>query len=255
MKKRLVYLFTTGWGSIRVVGAVCWVRKRRTAARRCYLQSHRPVRRRHSRVPDLGCGRWTSCHGRFDRTACRNPHGHGSRAITLPGSTSTNPAGLTRRETFEVTSTTALVEFEWITSEVKLRLVDQSRVDIPGSLINLYAIWNSLPNSTLITLPITDETVYPTMTGSFTDGYFLDLFAAINGTPTGSLTRREIFEVTAGSSEVALEWIQVACNIAVLKGNGFLVPGSLIVFPYPFPAVSQGGIIIVPITDDPLPHP
>ena len=138
---------------------------------------------------------------------------------------------------------------------MSLRLVDQSDVDIPGAQISLPGFFDGsthLLTPTSVTLPITDEGVYGTMTGGFKGGYPVALFPGINGNAGNRLGRTEgNLEVTSTTAEVAFEWIQIACNIGVDR-NGALVPGSLIAFPSPFPAVAQGDIIIVPITDDPL---
>jgi hypothetical protein len=101
-----------------------------------------------------------------------------------------------------------------------------------------------------VVLPITDETVYPTLTGSQSDGYDVRLFPAIDGFFTGQLTRDEVEEVTATTTEVAFEWIEIACPLLVLNATGVEDVGSTVVLPSPFLPFTPGDTVLFPITEN-----
>ena len=61
----------------------------------------------------------------------------------------------------EIHAGVTLIEFEWISSEVILDLVDQHGNRLKNSRILVYGAVNWLSNPLTVVLPITDETVYP----------------------------------------------------------------------------------------------
>ncbi len=155
----------------------------------------------------------------------------------------TGNGNLERTGTAEVIESTTEIAFEWITSDIVLRLHDQAGVDIPASIIG------GFPPGTTFTLPITDEGIYPTMRGGNTDGFNFGLQVGKNGAGgNGNLERFEIEEVTASTTEIAFEWIQLSCTITVLDTSGDSVPGSSV--HGPGPATPIGGTITLPITDE-----
>ncbi len=109
-------------------------------------------------------------------------------------------------------------------------------------MLNLGVLVNS---GTTVTLPITDESVYPTMSGAGLDGYTV-LVLPLGG--NGPLRRDEESEVTAITTEIAFEWIQLRCAIQVLDVSDDPVPGSTLVIPVP--PIEPGDTVAFPITDE-----
>ena len=98
----------------------------------------------------------------------------GQRSFTvMPGRVgiSGNYSYLAREETVEIDASTESVTFEWITRELGVDVVDQSGTSIPASRASVYAGPNNVPTPFTAAFPITDESVYPTMYGSFTAGF------------------------------------------------------------------------------------
>jgi hypothetical protein len=136
----------------------------------------------------------------------------------------------------EVTATTTEFVFEWITSDVTLRLQDQHGVEIAGSRFTVggFGFWGGevLTGDTAV-LPITDESVYPTLTGHFADGHDFAVIVQVAGTshPSNLYRVDSAKEVTADTSELAFEWIQYDCPLEVRNANGQPVPGSSVTLP------------------------
>jgi hypothetical protein len=171
----------------------------------------------------------------------------------FPGIFGVVSSNLLRDERVEVTTTTTELAFEWITAEVLLRLQDQHGVDIAGSLINVgsYGAAGDFFTGETATLLITDENVYPTLVGHFKNGYSFRLDPAVFGFPNrGQLHRVDAAEVTATTTDLAFEWIQIECAIQVVDANGLPVPGSMVVLPSPFPAITPGDIVLFLVTEN-----
>ncbi len=110
----------------------------------------------------------------------------------LPGYNDTiGTYNLYRRESFPVNLTTTAVSFEWRVMECPVQVVETS-----GSLLDNFSLafglygnaGTALPG-TMLHLPITDETVYPSMGGNFLSGF------PVTFTLNGILTGTETFEV------------------------------------------------------------
>ena len=96
------------------------------------------------------------------------------RFLLLPGIFGVaSHSRLCRYESAEVTAATTEVAFEWITYQGLVRLHDQHGVDISGSVLYFshYKTPGTLLTGSTVTLPITDESVYPTLAGDKKNGY------------------------------------------------------------------------------------
>src|SRR5262245_4580372 len=145
-------------------------------------------------------------------------------------------------EVARVTASTRQVSFEWIESDVTLRVQDQGGVDIAGSLIQRPSYARLFPpppglghlTGTTIRLPITDSTVYPTIQGSESDGYHMKVIPGVlgwaqeHGNFVGRLLRSEVAPVTASTGQVSFEWIESDVTLRVRDQGGVDIPGSLI---------------------------
>jgi hypothetical protein len=100
------------------------------------------------------------------------------------------------------------------------------------------------------TLPITDESVYPTLGGTQADGYDIVVEPGISGAvATNRLNRTEVAEIVGTTMSVEYEWIQFACQLHVRDGDDVVVPGSTLSLPVPFGALSHGDSVTVPVND------
>jgi hypothetical protein len=130
------------------------------------------------------------------------PEGTHSFTVIPAAFGGSHPSWLSRTEVVEVTAATTEIAFEWITSEVTLRVVDQGGAEIPGSKlyvdVGTFFRGDSTPEATVLTggtavLPITDESVYPTLyTGGHFDGHHFVVAPGSSGSRT--------FRGSAGSS-------------------------------------------------------
>ena len=159
-----------------------------------------------------------------------------------------------RQESVEVTAATTEIAFEWITFQGVVRVHDQHGEEIPGSSV-LFAGFGhgiSVLTGSTVTLPITDESVYPTMVGREKDGYLIYPVPGIFGIAGyyTRLYREEWVEVTAATTEIALEWLQIEGPIEVIDINELPVPDSTLVLPAPFPSFTSGDTVCFPITED-----
>ncbi|MEJ2704370.1 MAG: PKD domain-containing protein [Sedimentisphaerales bacterium] len=165
-----------------------------------------------------------------------------------------HPARLHRTEgAKEVTETTTEITFEWITSEVTIRLEDQWGVEIPGSRFKVDSYGDQIYNDDVLTFPITDETVYPTMGGYFTDGYDFDLLVGLGGAighPVWLHRTEGAKEVTETTTDIVFEWIQHQCALELRDTAYQTVSGSTVVLPSPFPSYTHGEVTTFPINDD-----
>lgn len=162
----------------------------------------------------------------------------------------------------EVGAGTTEIAFAWITSQVQIRVRDQFGADIMGSELQLLSVAGqtlTMPTGSLITLPVTDESVYPELTGLDRDGYRINLWPGMNGTAQYALgTGRSYLsrvdgnnEVGAGTSALVFEWLQHTCFLRVVDAQSQSVAGSSIGLPAPFPSgYVPGTLLTLPITDN-----
>jgi hypothetical protein len=158
--------------------------------------------------------------------------------------------GLSRTELVEVYASTTDVAFEWITSDVEFSIVDQDGIPFDDSLLgfgNLYTslAWDLTPYVTL-TLPITDEGTYSTLSGSWADGY-TTAFSPSGW--RGALSRTELVEVYASTTDVAFEWITILCAPQLVDASGAPLPDAVLLMPTILPAWSPGITYSLPVTD------
>ncbi len=157
----------------------------------------------------------------------------------------------------EVTETTTEAAFEWITSDVVLRLHDQHGVDIPGSTITTTnpagsQVLPAIPTGQAVTLPITDESVYETLSGQLVDGYAYVLRPGVAGSQTAYniLSRStDPLDVTATTTQAAFEWITISGPLQVVDENEIEIAGSQ----YKFTSgalFGTGSEVALPITDN-----
>jgi hypothetical protein len=175
---------------------------------------------------------------------------NGYGANVHPGLGGYVSTSLLRRQT-TVENTTIHDEHlvEWITSTYTIRIQDQYGVDIPGSR------FSAIPSLLLdagnpVTRPITDENIYPTMTGSYKNGYGANVYPGLGGhVSTSLLYRQTTVENTTAHDEHVVEWIQIECNLQVRNVNYEPVPDSSLVLPWPFLPHIHGVVTAFPVND------
>ncbi|MCI0537654.1 MAG: PKD domain-containing protein [Verrucomicrobiales bacterium] len=153
---------------------------------------------------------------------------------------------------FELSAAPAEFVFEWITAPLTVRLRDQHGVEIPASRYHVTLASHILNAGDPVTLPITDESVYPTMNGFYKDGYFTAVAPGINGNPGNAnfLYRYESnLELGSAPAEFEFEWIQHQCTIEVRNAANSPVPGSDLILPPLFPDFEPGQAVTIPIND------
>lgn len=142
--------------------------------------------------------------------------------------------------------------FEWITSTYTVRIQDQQGADIPASRFQAIGTPQVVNAGDSVTLPITDESVYPTMGGAYKDGYDSILVPGINGNPgtTTDLYRTERnLELGTVPAEFGFEWIQHQCSLEVRNAANAPVPGSDLALPASFPVYAPGQAVTIPVND------
>lgn len=130
---------------------------------------------------------------------------------------------LSRSETLKVSAITWQVNLEWITAPVTLNVVDQKGDSITNSriMVGCYAVdWAEPPVK--VTLPITDEKIYPTLNGPYKNGYPVGIAPGINGSRgwNGFLSRSENLEVSPANLFINYQWITSPVTFTVVDQNG-----------------------------------
>jgi hypothetical protein len=176
----------------------------------------------------------------------------GYEAVLIPGRSQLGGVYDLNREVsgFEVLTATTAINFEWITSNVTIRLQDQYGVDIGGSTIRFGGSF-PLPTGTTLALPITDEAVYPTLFGGYADGYDASLIAG-RGVLGGafSLFREESnLEVSATTNHIGFEWWTSTVLVRVQDQASVEIPGSKLRIGGSV-RVDTGTFVTLPITDN-----
>ncbi|MCC6782529.1 MAG: hypothetical protein IT457_06775 [Planctomycetes bacterium] len=149
----------------------------------------------------------------------------------------------------EVSTATGTLQFEWITREVLVRVSDQYGAEIPNSGLRFAYPNRYFPTGTVAVLPITDESVYPTLAGAGAAGYDLDVIPGVAGVAQSNLVRTEFDnEVLLGSSTMEFQWHVIPCAMTLLASSGVPVPGSSFISPFgTFPSGTLRGL---PITEN-----
>lgn len=130
---------------------------------------------------------------------------------------------LSRSETLKVSANTRQVDLEWITTQVTLNVVDQKGDSITNSriMVGCYAVDWAIP-PVRVTLPITDEKIYPTLNGPYKNGYPVGIAPGINGSRgwSGFLSRSENLEVSPANLLINFQWITSPVTFTVVDQNG-----------------------------------
>jgi hypothetical protein len=144
------------------------------------------------------------------------------------------PAYLSRAESgVEVTASTTELRFQWLRANVLYSVIDQTGAEITGTYVlvkglGATSIWYQTGDS--VWLPITDETVYPTISGIYTDGYDLTIIPTLpGGADPQKLARSEYeVEVTCSTTELEFEWQRAYKLYSVTTQFGTEITGSFI---------------------------
>jgi len=153
---------------------------------------------------------------------------------------------------FELSVVPADLVFEWITSTYTVRLRDQLGVEIPASTFSAAGMPRTLGTGEVVTLPITDENVYPNIGGFYRDGYYTAVAPGLNGNAgDGTWLARYEYGLELGTepTEFVFEWIQHTCPLEVRNAGNAPVPGSDLVLPPLFPDYVPGQPVTVPVND------
>jgi hypothetical protein len=156
---------------------------------------------------------------------------------------------LGRGEALEVMESQPDITFEWITSTFKFDVVDQWGVTIPNSKVGLWGGGFEMNVGEMVTLPITDSSVYPNMAGMWSDGYDISVGPGLNGSPGYNyVMRTEIVEIIESQSDITFEWITSTFTIDVVDQNGIPIQGSKFMLADPY--VEGDKYVTLPITDE-----
>lgn len=167
------------------------------------------------------------------------------------GGSSWLPTGsnaLARTETVNVTPGGGDIFLEWRTADLTPRVNDQNGNAMVGAGWALAGEGNFASGGTLIA-PLTDEAVYPSMSGPGRNGFTFAVRAGFDGQPV-DLNRTERREVAAGTGALPFEWRQTSCTMGVVNASGTPVPGATwTILGHTFQA---GDAISLPTTDNAL---
>ncbi len=170
-----------------------------------------------------------------------------------PGGSNEPGGSILRREKFEVLPTTDGLTFVWITATFAITIADQNGQNIIGSWHQFQRGGAIIPSGGEVTVPITDESIYPTMDGESKNGYDLALVPGRNGNPdlapSTELQRGTFQEVGVDQQDVVYEWRQLICRVNVVDGSDHIIPNSSFTIPHGG-TVHNGGLVHLPITDE-----
>lgn len=198
--------------------------------------------------------------------------GYGYNLWLYPGINGDSPTALVRAEGLDAGHVVAVhanqdeLAFEWITTHVRMDLIDQFGASLVGSRVVIIGApsTDDLLVPFQVTLPITDTTVYPTMFGAYAEGvnrgYDILLAPGIEGLPqptTLTLTRPEgrggqsitDVQVHAGQDALAFEWITADLTVDVVDQHGVSIPASQTIFNVLGGSRSTPFHVVLPITD------
>ncbi|MEK7849978.1 MAG: PKD domain-containing protein [Candidatus Omnitrophota bacterium] len=161
---------------------------------------------------------------------------------------------LQRNERTDVSQTTTTVPYRWITNSVTFDLLDQNGTRIPHSSIHIEDAlpdWQEMPVTA--TLPITDKSVYPALSGYVSDGgYYIYIMPSINEIPQplngAVLIRDERSNIQRTTGNIKFEWISDTGIVQVVNSIGMAVNGSTFILDNN--AYTTGSVMNLPITDN-----
>ncbi|MEM6671520.1 MAG: hypothetical protein AAF726_01675 [Planctomycetota bacterium] len=167
-------------------------------------------------------------------------------------------SALLRTERAFVPPAPTTLSFEWITSSVRLSVVDHRGGSLRGSSLRFrggappgFRDDSSFGSGARVTLPITDAAVYPTISGTAADGYDLTVLAATS-------LERDVSNqaVTAATTAIAVEWRTADVTVRVVDQLGAEIAGSFlrlrhsgVGFVRPTTNLQSGSGLTLPLTD------
>jgi len=163
-------------------------------------------------------------------------------------------------ETIVVATSEVLVE--WPVQQVAISLLDQYGDPIAGmngqsSTFNSSNSGQVLENQSVVSLPITDNTVFPTISGTWADGYDLGLNPAlIDVAPNGGLLRRVEYagttEVSTTTDDLTFGWVTIQGPLQVVDQNGSEIDESQFKVVAGATPTGTGSIVSLLVTDNTL---
>jgi len=150
------------------------------------------------------------------------------------------------------------LSFEWVTTPVRMKVVDQTGASLRGSVVKFlgsappgYGAGSAFGSGTTLYLPIADFDVYPTLSGAYADGYDFTVLA------TSSLERDVLDRaVTASTSAIDIEWITSDVTLRVVDQDGTALDGTSVRLRYSGVGGLRAGVsprtgttLALPVTD------
>lgn len=154
---------------------------------------------------------------------------------------------LNRFENFTVSTETTEITFEWQTFSGPMAVRDGTGALIPGSALNWgNPYFTSIANNQLVTLPVTDPSVYPNVSGG---GYGVYVVPGIFSIAHQSyLNRFDNFTVSPQDHELTFTWLTADGKIFIVDETETRVDGSSIYFGNPyFTSVLNGDAVSFPV--------
>jgi hypothetical protein len=173
--------------------------------------------------------------------------------VRIAPSLNNNAAKMRSVGPLEVSTSPVAVSYEWSTSEITVDLVDQNGNRLENSHIGVYGATGMLPNPLTVVLPITDETIYPTIEGVYKDGYSVRIAPSRNNyTGDWVLLGRweESLEVSTAPTAVTYEWITTEVTVDLIDQHGNRLENSRIWVYGATHWLPNPLTVVLPITDE-----
>ncbi|MBI5216774.1 MAG: carboxypeptidase regulatory-like domain-containing protein [Ignavibacteriae bacterium] len=173
-----------------------------------------------------------------------------------PGVNSHEQNALGRIQELVVDANTSEASFEWQTVSTTCYVRDQAGEVIPGSGFDAGANYQWMNSGSPIVLPISDESVYPTMLGSWVNGFPFWIRPAINGVMLHQYQlgrSEEHIEIATGMGPLNFEWQTVSTTAFVRDQYGSIIPGSgfdATGYYGGYEWITSGTEVTLPITDE-----
>ena len=146
-------------------------------------------------------------------------------------------------ENITVNQTVDHIDFEWITQNVTLRIIDQHGVDLPDTYIRFYN-HGMVASGETWPFPINDANVYPNLTGGIVNNYGMTLQIFY-----GALYRKEQnITINPSVDHIDFEWITVSGPLHVVDEFNVPLFGSSYKLLKKYHA--SGDYVTLPITDN-----
>lgn len=165
---------------------------------------------------------------------------------------------LVRSETVTVTATTTVLQFEWAMVPVTLNINDQFGTPIPGAAYHVshsHGEFAYVPSGQSVLLPTTDESIYPTMNGTFSGGIPMQIAPGIDGIRMHpyQLSRQVYVEVPGDATTLNFTWAMVPVTVNIVDQFGAPIPGATYHVNLYFGDVAyvpSGQSVLLPTTDE-----